>query len=325
MKPAPDRRPELIDLHPPHADFREDVVRGLSERPRTLSAMYFYDQTGSKLFDRICELEEYYPTRTEVAILDDSVDEICDALGPRVMLVEFGSGSSHKIRLLLDHLDDPAGYVPIDISKDHLVEAATAIARDFPGLEVRPVCADFTEPVPLPELENRAERRIVFFPGSTIGNFEPGEARHLLESVREDCGPGGGLLIGVDLRKDPEILHAAYDDREGVTAAFNLNLLERINRELGADFELEQFEHVARWDENAGRVEMHLRARSAQLVRLDEHAWKFEPGETIHTENSHKWSVDDFAALAASAGLSLEQVWTDDDELFSVHLYRVDG
>jgi dimethylhistidine N-methyltransferase len=287
--------------------------------------MYFYDQAGSKLFDRICELEEYYPTRTEIAILNDSVGEICNALGPRVMLVEFGSGSSQKIRLLLDHLEDPAGYVPIDISKGHLMDAAAAIVRDFPGLEVRPVCADFTEPVPLPELEQRAERRIVFFPGSTIGNFEPDEARHLLESVREDCGPGGGLLIGVDLRKDPEILHAAYDDREGVTAAFNLNLLERINRELGADFRLEEFEHVARWDEAAGRVEMHLRARTDQMVRLDEHTWEFEQGETIHTENSHKWSVDGFAALAASAGLSMERVWTDADRMFSVHLYRVDG
>jgi dimethylhistidine N-methyltransferase len=325
LQPAPDSRPELIDLHPPHADFRADVVRGLSARPRTLSAMYFYDQAGSQLFDRICELEEYYPTRTEISILDESVDEICAALGPRVMLVEFGSGSSQKIRLLLDHLDDPAGYVPVDISKDHLVEAAAAIARDYPRLEVRPVCADFTEPVPMPLLDKAARRRVVFFPGSTIGNFERADSRHLLESVREDCGAGGGLLIGVDLRKDPDVLHAAYDDREGVTAAFNLNLLERINRELGADFELEQFEHVARWDDKAGRVEMHLRARRDQVVSLDEHTWEFEQGETIHTENSHKWSVDEFAELAASAGLSLEQVWTDPERLFSVHLYRVDG
>lgn len=324
MQPAPDRRPELIDLHPPHADFRADVIRGLGVRPRTLSAMYFYDQAGSQLFDRICELEEYYPTRTEISILDAFVDEICESLGPRVMLVEFGSGSSRKIRLLLDHLEDPAGYVPIDISKDHLVEAAASIARDHPDLEVRPVCADFTEPVPMPELAKRAARKVVFFPGSTIGNFEPADARHLLESVREDCGAGGGLLIGVDLKKDPGVLEAAYDDREGVTAAFNLNLLQRINRELGADFDLDRFEHLARWNEQQGRVEMHLRSNAAQVVRLDDHEWAFAEGETIHTENSHKWSIDEFAALAASAGLSLERVWTDPEELFSVHLYRVD-
>jgi len=325
VQPAQHRRPELIDYHPPHTDFRADVIRGLSAHPRTLSAMYFYDQAGSKLFDRICELEEYYPTRTEISILNDSVDEICDALGPGVMLVEFGSGSSRKIRLLLDHLEDPAGYVPIDISKDHLVEAAASIARDYPELEVRPVCADFTEPVPMPGLAKRVERKVVFFPGSTIGNFESADARHLLESVREDCGAGGGLLIGVDLRKDPEVLHAAYDDREGVTAAFNLNLLRRINRELGADFNLDEFEHLASWDEVRGRVEMHLRARSDQAVRIGDHVWEFAEGETIHTENSHKWSVEEFAVLAGSAGLSLDRVWTDADDLFSVHLYRVDG
>lgn len=285
--------------------------------------MYFYDQRGSELFDRICELEEYYPTRTEIGILRASMPEICEVLGPRVLLVEFGSGSSQKVRLLLDRLPDPAAYVPIDISRDHLLQAATAIGLDYPRLEVLPVCADFTEPVPLPEPDSPVRKRVVFFPGSTIGNFEPDESRHLLESVREDCGEGGGLLIGVDLRKDPERLRAAYDDREGVTAEFNLNLLRRINLELGADFDLDQFAHEIRWDEDAGRIEMHLRSLSDQRVHLGDEHFDFVEGETIHTESSHKWSVEDFAALAASAGLALDRVWTDREALFSVHLYRV--
>ena len=323
MQSASDEGLPLLDLHPPHADFRADVIRGLGARPRTLLPMYFYDQAGSKLFDRICELESYYPTRTEISILRDSMPGIIAALGPGVLLVEFGSGSSQKIRLLLDHLPEPAAYVPIDISRDHLAEASVAIARDYPGLEVLPICADFTEPVPLPKPRVKVRRRVVFFPGSTIGNFETEQALHLLESVREDCGPGGGLLIGVDLRKEPDLLQAAYDDEEGVTAAFNLNLLRRINRELGADFVLDQFVHEIRWVEDAGRVEMHLRSRCDQTVTLGEQSWHFEDGETIHTENSHKWSVEDFTALAASAGLSPEHVWTDPEQLFSVHLYRV--
>jgi dimethylhistidine N-methyltransferase len=323
VQPASSEGLPLLDLHPPHADFRADVIRGLSAQPRTLSPMYFYDQAGSKLFDRICELQSYYPTRTEVSILRESMPGVARALGPQVLLVEFGSGSSQKIRLLLDHLTDAAAYVPIDISRDHLMEAAGAIARDYPGLEVLPICADFTEPVPLPQPGLQARRSVVFFPGSTIGNFEPEQARHLLESVRQDCGPGGGLLIGVDLRKDVNLLRAAYDDDEGVTAAFNLNLLRRINRELGADFVLDQFAHEVRWVEDVGRVEMHLRSRRDQTVTLGEQRWDFAEDETIHTESSHKWSIEGFTDLAASAGLSPEHVWTDPEQLFSVHLYRV--
>jgi dimethylhistidine N-methyltransferase len=325
LQPARNSSPVLLDLHPPQADFRADVVRGLQDRPRTLSAMYFYDQAGSKLFDRICELDEYYPTRTEMGILTEFMPEIVDALGSGVMLVEFGSGNSQKIRLLLDHLPDPAAYVPVDISRDHLVDAASGIAQDYPDLEVLPICADFTEPIPLPEPALSVRRRVVFFPGSTIGNFEPDQARHLLESVSEDCGVGGGLLIGVDLRKDPDVLRAAYDDREGVTAEFNLNLLRRINRELGADFDLDQFEHEVRWHEGAGRIEMHLRSTVEQTVSLGGEHWRFERGETIHTENSHKWSLNGFADLAASAGLARDRVWTDPRSLFSVHLFRVAG
>ncbi|RKZ17842.1 L-histidine N(alpha)-methyltransferase [bacterium] len=323
MQPASGRRPTLLDLHPPHTDFRTEVIEGLGARSRRLSPMYFYDEAGSQLFDQICELPEYYPTRTEIAILEDSMPEIVQALGPDVLLVEFGSGSSRKIRELLDHLPSPAAYVPVDISRSHLMEAAEAIARDYPGLEVLPVCADFTEPIDLPRPARSPRRRIVFFPGSTVGNFEPAAARHLLESVRQDCGPGGGLLIGVDLRKDPEVLRAAYDDAAGVTAAFNLNLLRRINRELGADFVLDNFAHEIRWDEQAGRIEMHLRSLVDQTVQLGEHRWQLSAGETIHTENSHKWSIEGFAALAASAGLESDRVWTDSARLFSVHLYRV--
>ena len=325
MRPAQDPDPKLLDLHPPRSDFRSDVVRGLRERPRSLSSMYFYDQRGSELFDRICELEEYYPTRTEIEILRQSMPEIARDIGAQALLVEFGSGSSLKTRLLLDHLSEPAAYVPIDISRDHLLRAALAIDRDYPELEVLPVCADFTEPVPLPVPEAEVRRRVVFFPGSTIGNFEPDEARHILLSVAEDCGPGGGLLIGVDLRKDPARLRAAYDDAEGVTAEFNLNLLQRINRELGADFDLDGFAHEVRWDDDAGRIEMHLRSLRDQTVTMGEERFEFIPDETIHTENSHKWSVEGFASLAEGAGLELSGVWTDDDRLFSVHLYRVVG
>ena len=325
MEPAARRDPRLTDLEPEASDFRAEVLQGLSARPRTLPCKYFYDAEGSRLFDRITELDDYYPTRAEVSILRDNMGEIVDKLEDDVLLVEFGSGSSTKTRLLLDHLPRAAGYVPVDISREHLLEAARSLAQRYPHLEILPVCADFTQPIELPRPRRTPGHRVVFFPGSTIGNFTRDEAHSFLETVTEDCGPGGGLLIGVDLRKDPRILERAYDDSEGVTAAFNLNLLERINRELGGDFDVQAFRHRAVWNEERGRVEMHLESTRNQVVTIGGTTLRFDAGESIHTESSHKYGVEEFAALAARAGFRQDTVWTDPDRLFSVHLYWVDA
>ncbi len=315
----------LLDLHPPASDFRQEVLDGLRRHPRRLSSMYFYDAEGSRLFDRICGLDEYYPTRTERAILCEYGDEIAAAVGERALLIEFGSGSSEKTRLLLDRLLDPVGYVPVDISREHLLEAAKAVARRYPRLEVLPVCADFTRPFPTPRTKREPQRRVVFFPGSTLGNFDPENAQTLLEVARDDAGPGGGVLLGLDLVKDEEILRRAYDDDAGVTAAFNLNLLRRINRELGADFDLEAFAHEVRYDRRRQRIEMHLRSLRRQTVRIGEERFEFEEGETIHTENSHKYELTTFESLAAKAGLRLDRSWTDRRGWFAVVRLRVGG
>jgi dimethylhistidine N-methyltransferase len=298
--------------------FCIDVLAGLSRARKTLPCKYLYDERGSALFERICELDEYYPTRTELAILAAYADEMAERLGARCLLVEYGSGSGRKTRLLLDHLCEPAGYVPIDISSEALAASARALAADYPGLEVLPVCADYTEPLELPRPARPAARRGVFFPGSTIGNFTPLEAQRFLGRMARVAGVGGGMLIGVDLRKDRSVLEPAYDDALGVTAAFNKNLLARINRELGADFELDRFRHLARWNAAAGRVEMHLVSEVEQRVRVADAEFRFAAGETIHTENSYKYALDEFAALAAQAGLAVRRVWTDRDAMFSV-------
>ena len=313
----------LDGFHDHDADgtFLEDVLHGLSERQKTLPCKYFYDAQGSQLFDRICTLDEYYPTRTEHAILTERRYEIADLAGPGAALVELGSGSSVKVRILLDALDRPAAYIPIDISRAHLLAAAAGLAADHPGLSVVPVCADYTKPFPLPDAA--AGRRLGFFPGSTIGNFDPAEARTFLAGVAETLRPGAGLVIGVDLKKDRAILEAAYDDAEGVTAAFNLNLLRRINRELGGDFDLDGFAHEARWNETAGRIEMHLVSRSVQTARVGGRVFTFRAGESIHTENSHKYSLDGFHTLAKAAGWHPVKAWTDDGGLFSVHYLTV--
>ena len=243
------------------------------------------------------------------------------ALGPRCLLVEYGSGSSTKTRLLLEQLEDPAAYVPVDISREHLLRSASALSAGHPRLAVLPVCADFTRPFELPPVP-RALRRAAYFPGSTIGNFAPAEARKFLAHVAEQCGPGGLLLIGVDLRKSRAILEPAYDDAQGVTAEFNRNLLRRINRELGANFDLTAFDHRAFWNAAEGRVEMHLVSRREQAVRIGGRCIAFARGESIHTENSHKYELAGFAALARSAGFEVLRVWTDDARLFSVQLLR---
>ncbi len=303
------------------AAFRRDVLDGLQEQPKTLPCKYFYDARGSDLFEQITRLDAYYPTRTETAILEAYGDEMADLIGPDARIVEYGSGSSEKTLLLLEKLDAPAAYVPIDISDAALSAAADRTRQRFPDLVVAPVVADYTAPFVLPGTPGR--RTVVFFPGSTIGNFEPENAAAFLAGMARVAGAHGGLLIGVDLKKDRATLERAYDDDEGVTAAFNLNLLARINRELGGGFDLTGFAHEARWNEEEGRVEMHLVSLREQTVEVGGASVFFGEGETIHTENSYKYTPDGFAHLAAQAGFDRTHLWTDADERFSVQYLTV--
>ncbi len=307
------------DRDPTLADDTDAILAGLMAPQKRLSPKYFYDETGSRLFDEICTLPEYYPTRTERAIMDEHLGEMAKLIGPRAAVVEFGSGSSQKIRQLLEGLDDPVAYVPVDISEHYLSGMAHALARDFPSLQVLPVYADFTRPFALPTYRTMPARNLIFFPGSTIGNFERDDAAALLEVMRLEAGVGGALLIGVDRKKDPAILHAAYNDAAGVTAAFNLNVLRRLNNELGARFDLTAFRHEAIYDEARGRIEMRLVSRVAQRVRIAGHVLDFAAGEHIVTEYSHKYADDEFNELATSAGWSPVQRWQDTGGYFSVH------
>ncbi len=300
----------------PTSCFRDDVLAGLSTPRKRLPSKYFYDAAGSRLFDRITELPEYYPTRVELSILRAHAAAMAARCGPRCLLVEFGAGSATKARLVLDRLDRPAGYVPVDVSGEHLRAAASALADDYDGLRVEPVVADFTTRFDVPDLP--ASRRVVYFPGSTIGNFDPPDADSLLRRVARLVGPGGGLLLGVDLRKDPAVLERAYDDEAGVTAAFNRNLLVRANRELGADFDVAAFRHRAFYDREYSRIEMHLASLVAQRVRIGPDAFDFRAGETIHTENSYKYDVAELALRAERSGLRLDEAWTDDLNYFAV-------
>ncbi len=322
LTPALDVR--LTDFEPEAGSFMADVLRGLSKPRKSLPTQYLYDELGSQLFDQICELPEYYPTRTELSIMDARVAEMAEVIGPDALVVEYGSGSSTKTRLLLESLETPAAYVPVDISREHLMRSARTLAERFPGLEVLPVCADFTVPFDVPEPTRTPSRRIVYFPGSTIGNFEPDDAVALLQTMAQEAGPGGGLLIGVDLRKEASVLEAAYDDAAGVTGAFNLNLLTRANRELDANFDVERFRHRAPYDADAGRIEMLLVSEVEQEVTIRGRRFQFEAGEEIHTEFSHKYTVEGFAALAAKAGFKAVKAWTDERSLFSVHYFELD-
>jgi dimethylhistidine N-methyltransferase len=300
------------------SEFAGDLMAALAARPRAISPKYFYDAEGSRLFDRICDLPEYYPTRTELAILRRCAPEVASLAGPGAEIVEFGAGSLRKVRLLLQAFDAPAAYLPIDISADHLGEAAAALRAEFPRLEVHPVAADYTLPLLLPMQRVATSRRIGFFPGSTIGNFTPEEAVAFLRQAAEVLR-GGALLLGADLVKDPQVLHAAYNDAQGVTAAFNLNLLARANRELGAGFALDRFAHYAFYNAPLARIEMHLVSRERQAVHLGGQRFEFEEGETLHTENSYKYTVESLRALARRAGFRPGPVWTDPERLFSVH------
>ena len=303
--------------------FREDVLAGLTSVPKTLPCKYLYDQRGSELFDAICDVPEYYVTRTELAILRDSLDEICDAIGDNVVLVEPGAGSGLKTELLLEHAS-LAAYAPIDISGDYLGDVATRLRTAYPHLEIQPIAGDFTQPIAFPQRSDLDDcDRVLFFPGSTIGNFTPDAATSLLRQWTSLVGSGGRLLIGVDLEKSPATLEAAYDDAGGVTANFNLNLLQRVNNELAGGIDLATFEHRAVYNRELSRVEMHLVSLVEQTIEVDGTSIDFAAGETIHTENSHKYSLDRFAAIANAAGWNVDQVWTDVDRLFSVQLLSV--
>ncbi len=308
----------LTDFEPEVDDFAEDVQRGLAATPKQLHPKYFYDAAGSKLFDRICATPEYYPTRTEIAIMERYAGEMAALAGPRVRLVEFGSGSSVKTRLLLAHLEQPVAYMPVDISRDHLMDVAKELAAAYPQVQVLPICADFTTPFTLPEPKRHPARTLVYFPGSTIGNFEPAEALGLLRRIANLAGDHGGVLIGADLQKDIGVLETAYNDADGITAAFNFNLLSRINEELGGDFDPQRFRHHAFYNEDLNRIEMHLESLAEQTVTVAGQSYDFAAGETIHTESSHKYTEPQFAQLAAAAGMRVRHVWKDDDGLFSV-------
>ena len=300
------------------ADELDEIIDGLSQPEKMISPKFFYDERGSQLFDQITRLPEYYPTETELGIMRTHVDEIAGLVGKHASLIEFGSGSSLKTRILLEHMDHLAAYVPVDISEDHLLASALQIRAEFPGLEVLPVVADFTQPFQLPSPAIMPVRNVVYFPGSTIGNFTHEAAHELLRVMHQEAGEGGALLIGVDLQKDPDIIRRAYNDSAGVTAKFNLNVLRHLNREFDADFDLDAFEHSAEYNEEEGRVEVRLVSEQEQEVTVGDTAISIDKDEAILTEYSHKYTLDGFAVMAAEAGFRVVRVWMDADRLFSV-------
>ena len=309
------------DYEPNDDDFFSSVIEGLTEAQKTLPSKFFYDKIGSNLFDDICDLEEYYPTRTELAILKKYKDEMAKCVGEHVHFAEFGSGSSIKVRTLMEAFKSPRGYVPIDISREHLIQSAAGFSNRFPHIPVTAICADYTAKFDLPDITEG--HYVGFYPGSTIGNFTPKEAVQFLQNAKNILGHGG-FLIGVDLVKDHTILNAAYNDNLGVTAAFNKNILARCNRELDANFNLDAFDHSGFFNADESRIEMHLVASQDQTAQVANKTFTFKKGETIHTESSYKYTLDGFANLAKSAGFTPAQAWTDDKEYFSVHYLSAD-
>lgn len=316
------KRPSPIPATSPFDQLTTDVLDGLHKSPKELSPVWFYDELGSSLFDRICDLPEYYLTRTEQGIMQTHAAEMAQHIGPGVALIEFGSGTSVKTRLLLDQLENPSAYIPVDISREPLLDAAGLLARDYPALHIIPVCADFTQPLELPKRVAAARRRVIYFPGSTLGNFMPDQAQQLLTSMHHIVGRDGAVLIGIDLKKDPQVLQRAYDDPAGVTAQFNLNALRHINRELGANFDLGAFEHRAVWREDLSRIEMHLISTRNQVVDVGGEHIAIGRDEHLRTECCHKYTLGGFAQLAASAQLAVTRVWTDAENKFSVQLLQ---
>ena len=312
-----------LEIEAAKSDFLRETIAGLSRTPRTLPCKFFYDERGAKLFQQICELPEYYITRTELQILRLHGAEMARTLGSQIELIGLGTGAGTKTRILLDELDEPAVYIPIDISREQLQRSSARFREVFPQLEILPVCADYLEHFELPLPRRPSSRSVVYFPGSTIGNFEPRAAAEFLCRMVDLCGDGGGLLIGVDLQKDPHIIEAAYNDSQGVTAEFNLNLLTRANRELGTDFELPNWRHRAIYNSNEGRIEMYLISEIDQTVHIEDRQFHFSAGEKIITEFSYKHTPEGFSALAREAGFDFEKMWTDDARLFGVFYFTV--
>jgi len=306
------------DRHPDIEDTLDTVRRGLAAKPKKLPSRLFYDERGSALFEAICEQPEYYLTRVEIALMQEHAADMARTLGPDVRLVEYGSGSGIKTGVLLEHLETPAAYVPVEISRTALLDSVAELASRFPNIPMQPVCADFTQPLRLPVAMRPPRRTVIYFPGSTIGNFEAKEAIRILRQMRTEMSDGGGILVGVDLKKDPAIIEAAYNDAAGVTRDFTLNMLVRLNRELGADFDLDAFQHRARYNAMAGRIETDLVSTKRQDVHVGSDTFAFREGEAMHVEYSCKYSLDDFAQMAAKAGLSVAKVWMDDERRFSV-------
>jgi dimethylhistidine N-methyltransferase len=302
------------------AEFRADVLHGLAQTPKRIPSKYFYDARGSQLFEEICAQPEYYLTRTELAILEENAAAIASAIGPRALLVEYGSGAGIKTRLLLDALEQPVGYVPVEISRSALDASVENLSEEFPEVDMLPVSADFTQPVDLPAPDQAARRTVVFFPGSTLGNFEQREAIALLRTMAIEMGRQGAALVGIDLKKDAAILEAAYNDAAGVTREFTLNLLTRINRELQADFNLDEFDHRARYNAQAGRIETHVVSRIDQVVAIGKHRFAFAAGEAMLVEYSCKYAVEEFAAMAAKAGLRVVRSWSDSRQWFAMQM-----
>ncbi len=315
----------FCDLEPEIEDFGGALTAGLSTDPKTLPCKFFYDKRGSEIFDKICELEEYYVTRTELGLLDEYAAEMLRFCGDNIHLIEFGSGSSQKVRKLLDSGEEVSAYSAIDISRDHLIDSCVAVADVYPQLPVSAICADYTGPFDLPELPAPGSRKIGYFPGSSIGNFTREDAALFLKRAAKLLGNGSGMLIGIDLKKDPALLHAAYNDFSGVTAEFNLNLLHRAKKELGVPIDVSAFRHDAVYNAQEGRIEMYLVSVVDQSVEWRGARYDFSAGERIHTENSYKYSVEEIEALAAGAGYRLEQSWIDANRLFSVHFLSLEG
>lgn len=313
---------QLTDLHPTPDDITGDVLAGLAGTPKRLPSKYFYDKRGSELFEEITRQPEYYLTRVELALLEASAAEIAEAVGPRAHVVEYGSGSGRKTRLLLDALEDPVAYTPIEISRSALLGSVERLDREFDDIEVLPVLADFTEPVPLPVPEREADHALVFFPGSTLGNFTDGEAIRLLRAMHSTMGDRGGALLGIDLQKAPEMIEAAYNDAAGVTAAFTLNLLVRLNRDIGSDFDPEAFAHRAEYVVDAGRIETFLVSRKAQAVIVEGRRFEFAEGERMQVEYSQKYTDGSLAALAREAGLKVVRGWNDPRDWFGLRLLQ---
>lgn len=315
---------DWVDVHPDDDQVLDEVLLGLAQKQKTLPSKYFYDARGCELFEAICELPEYYLTRTELSIMQEHAAEMALLLGGSVRLVEMGSGASIKTRLLLDKLSNIAAYVPVDIANDYLAHAKTVLTDAYPHLEVLPVRADFTQPFTLPRPSVPVKRTVFYMPGSTLGNFEPEAAKALLAGIAAMAASGGGLLIGLDLIKEVGTLEAAYNDQAGVTAVFNLNLLQRLNREHGADFNLDQFEHRAYFNKPEGRIEMHLLSTVKQTVSLGDSVIQFLAGETIHTENSYKYDLSAFADWAREAGMTVSKKWQDPQQRFAVLYLQVE-